>query len=170
MYANEKLFDSAIYQEAENQGVPPVLIKAVIGTESSFNPSAFREEKTASGEIWDTSYGLMQLLFRTAVSLGFPDDRSRYMELMDPAVNIHYGTILLKQLIARYGFNPKDIYAAYNSGAVRKNTAGEYVNSKGDTAVNARVNRFYTIYEYFLRQEAVEANKPYMTEEEIKKV
>lgn len=164
MFTNENAFNAIIDKESTAQGVPVVLIKAVIGTESSFNPNAFREEKTAAGVIWDTSYGLMQLLFRTAVALGFPDDRSRYLELMKPEVNIHYGTKLLKQLIGRYGFNPKDIYAAYNAGSVRKNEKGEYTNSKGDTAVNARVNRFYGIYEYFLRQQAIEANKPYAQE------
>lgn len=161
MFTNENTFNSIIDKEATAQGVPPVLIKAVIGTESSFNPKAFREEKLPDGTIWDTSYGLMQLLFRTAVALGFPDDRSRYMELMDPAINIHYGTKLLKQLISRYGFNPKDIYAAYNAGSVRKNEKGEYTNSKGNTAVNVRVNRFYGIYEYFLKEEAKAANAPY---------
>lgn len=153
MFVNENKFDSAVLRESKAQGVPVVLIKAVIGTESSFNPDAFREEKTAAGVLWDTSYGLMQLLFRTAVALGFPDDRTQYLKLMNPDVNIHFGTMLLKQLMGRYGNNPKDIYAAYNAGKVYKNDAGLYTNSKGDTAVNARVERFWKIYLYFVEKE-----------------
>lgn len=160
MFTNERKYDAIIAEEAKQQSVPPVLIKAVIGTESSFNEKAYREEKTATGVVWDASYGLMQLLFRTAVALGFPDDRSRYLELLDPKTNIHYGTKLLRQLIDRYGYQPKDIYAAYNAGKVYKNDAGQYTNSKGDVGVNARVNRFYDIYEYFVRSESPMTNAP----------
>lgn len=145
-------YDEMIIAAAVNYDVPPPLIKAVIATESGFDPDAYREEKLADGTVWDASYGLMQLLFRTAVSLGFPNDRAQYLRLLEPQVNIDLGTKLLKQLIGRYGMNPPDIYAAYNSGAVRKNAAGQYVNTKGSTAVQTRVDRFMRFYAQYARE------------------
>lgn len=138
-------YDEIIFAASVGYNVSVPLIKSVIMTESSFNPNAYRPEPAIS----DGSYGLMQLLFRTAVGLGFPNDPAQHARLFDPAVNIDLGTHLLSQLQGRYGGNVADIYAAYNSGAVRKNAAGQYVNSTGDTAVNARVNRFLSIYASF---------------------
>jgi len=134
-------FDQIIVAAAVNYEVSVPLIRAVIMTESSFNPNAYRPEPAIS----DGSYGLMQVLFRTAVSLGFPNDPSQHTRLFDPATNINLGTKYLAQLQRKYE-NVDDIYAAYNSGAVRKNAAGEYVNTKGDNAVQKRVDRFLGIY------------------------
>ena len=134
-------FDQIIVAAAVNYEVSVPLIRAVIMTESSFNPNAYRPEPAIS----DGSYGLMQVLFRTAVSLGFPNDPSQHTRLFDPATNINLGTKYLAQLQRKYE-NVDDIYAAYNSGAVRKNAAGEYVNTKGDTGVQKRVDRFLSIY------------------------
>jgi soluble lytic murein transglycosylase-like protein len=144
-------YDQIVQAASVNYNVSVPLIKAVIMTESSFNPTAVRHERRADGTIWDSSRGLMQLLFRTAVSLGFPNDAARANELFDPAININYGTKLLAQIQGRYE-NVDDIYAVYNSGAVRKNSAGEYVNTTGDTGVQKRVDRFLSIYSDFLTE------------------
>jgi soluble lytic murein transglycosylase-like protein len=140
-------YDQIIQAASVNYGVSVPLIKAVIMTESSFNPNAYRAEPAIN----DGSYGLMQLLFRTAVSLGFPNDPKRANELFKPDININYGTALLEKLQNQYE-NVDDIYAAYNSGKVRKNAAGEYVNTKGDTGVQKRVDRFLGIYSDFLTE------------------
>jgi soluble lytic murein transglycosylase-like protein len=140
-------YDQIIQAASVNYNVSVPLIKAVIMTESSFNPNAYRAEPAIN----DGSYGLMQLLFRTAVGLGFPNDPKRANELFKPDININYGTALLEKLQARYE-NVDDIYAAYNSGAVRKNAAGEYVNTKGDIGVQKRVDRFLGIYSDFLTE------------------
>jgi soluble lytic murein transglycosylase-like protein len=141
-------YDQIIQAASVNYGVSVPLIKAVIMTESSFNPNAYRPEPA----IKDGSYGLMQLLFRTAVWLGvLPNDPSRANELFDPVKNIDGGTRYLAKLQAKYE-NVDDIYAAYNSGAVRKNSAGEYVNTQGDTGVQKRVDRFLGIYSDFLTE------------------
>jgi soluble lytic murein transglycosylase-like protein len=141
-------YDPIIQAASVNYNVSVPLIKAVIMTESSFNPNAYRAEPAIN----DGSYGLMQLLFRTAVWLGvLPNDPSRAKELFDPVKNIDGGTRLLAKLQAKYE-NVDDIYAAYNSGAVRKNAAGDYVNTKGDTGVQARVDRFLGIYSDFLTE------------------
>jgi soluble lytic murein transglycosylase-like protein len=140
-------YDQIVDAASVNYDVAVPLIKAVIMTESSFNPNAYRAEPA----IKDGSYGLMQILFRTAVGLGFPNEPNRANELFDPQVNINYGTAFLAQLQKRYS-TPGDLYAAYNSGAVRKNAAGQYVNTKGDTGVQKRVDRFLGIYGTFLSE------------------
>jgi soluble lytic murein transglycosylase-like protein len=141
-------YDPIIQAASVNYEVSVPLIKAVIMTESSFNPNAYRAEPA----IKDGSYGLGQLLFRTAVWLGIlPNDPSRANELFDPVKNINGTTKYLSILQKKYE-NVDDIYAAYNSGAVRKNSSGEYVNTQGDTGVQKRVDRFLGIYSDFLTE------------------
>lgn len=102
-------FDTIILQASDMYNVPFLWIKAFIGTESSFNPNAVRQEPT----IADASRGLMQMLERTARGLGLegPID-----QLFDPAVSIFYGTKLMRELIDSYGTDFRRIYSAYNSG------------------------------------------------------
>lgn len=140
-------YDQIIQAASVNYDVPVPLIKAVIMTESTFRPNAYRAEPAIS----DGSYGLMQVLFRTAVGLGFPNDPSQHQRLFDPATNIDLGTKLLSQLQARYS-GVDEIYAAYNAGVARRNAAGQFTNSKGDTAVQTRVDRFLGYYDTFLKE------------------
>lgn len=104
------VYDDLIYDAALRYAVPFDWIKAIIGTESSFNPWAIREEP----KIGDASRGLMQILLRTARGLGYTGEPEG---LFDPALNIDLGTRLLRQLIDRYGSGSFErIYSAYNSG------------------------------------------------------
>jgi soluble lytic murein transglycosylase-like protein len=103
-------FDSLISASSARWGVPFQWVKAVIGTESNFNPGAYRAEP----RIGDASYGLMQLLSQTARGLGWSGDDAD--ELFDPVLNIELGTKLLADLRARYGADFRRIYSAYNSG------------------------------------------------------
>lgn len=103
------MFDDIIATMAARYGVPPAWIYAVIEVESAFDPNAYRAEPKIS----DASYGLMQLLSRTARGLGFEGDVSG---LFEPAVNIELGTKLLGQLRASYGDDFQRVYSAYNSG------------------------------------------------------
>jgi soluble lytic murein transglycosylase-like protein len=102
-------FDGLISASSARWSVPFAWIKAVIGTESNFDPEAYR----ADPRIGDASYGLMQLLSRTAAGLGFRGDPA---ELFDPALNIELGTELLSQLRGSYGDDFRRVYSAYNSG------------------------------------------------------
>jgi soluble lytic murein transglycosylase-like protein len=156
-------YDQIVQAAAVNYNVEVPLIKAVIMTESSFNPNAYRAEPAIN----DGSYGLMQVLFRTAVGLGFPNDPAQHERLFDPQVNIDLGTKFLAQLQSRYS-QPDEIYAAYNAGVARRNAAGQFVNSKGDTAVQARVDRFMGIYTKFL-SEWREAGEVIATDEAVQK-
>jgi soluble lytic murein transglycosylase-like protein len=104
------MFDAEIQSSARKYNVPESWVKAVISTESSWNPTAYRAEP----RINDASYGLMQLLYRTAKGLGYtgvPDG------LYDPATNIDLGTMLLGQLRMRFGDDFRAVYSAYNSGS-----------------------------------------------------
>jgi len=103
------MFESAIAQAAANFNVPVSWIQAVIETESSWNPQAYRAEP----RINDASYGLMQLLYRTARGLGYtgqPDG------LYDPETNINLGARLLGELRRKHGDDFRRVYSAYNSG------------------------------------------------------
>jgi soluble lytic murein transglycosylase-like protein len=103
-------YESLILNNAERWNVPVAWIKAVIMQESSGNPNAYRAEP----QIQDASYGLMQLLYRTAKGLGYTGTPEG---LYDPAVNIEFGTKLLGQLRRSYGDNFSRVYSAYNSGS-----------------------------------------------------
>ena len=103
------MFDNEISQAAATYNVPESWIRATIQTESSWDPNAFRNEPT----IQDASYGLMQLLWRTAKGLGFTGAAT---ELYNPALNIDLGAKLLGQLRGRFGDDYRAVYSAYNSG------------------------------------------------------
>ncbi len=148
MFNNEDKYDDLIFKNAAAFNVPPTLIKAVIAKESSFNEKAIHYDKDENGKVFNVSYGLMQLSWNVAISLGFPGKPGTESFLMEPSTNIYYGVKLLSQIMRNYT-DPKDIYAVYNSGKIRKNSYGEYTNSKGNTQVNTNVEKFYQYLLYF---------------------
>lgn len=93
-------FEPLIQKAASQYGVPAEDIRAIIGTESSFNPKA-RSKKGAGG--------LMQIMPNTAVDLGVSD-------VYDPAQNIDGGTRYYKQMLEKYGGDKEKALAAYNWG------------------------------------------------------
>lgn len=109
MTAIPETYDLLIADAAQKYNVPFAWVKGIMWKESSFNPDAYRPERAIN----DASYGLMQLLLKTARGLGFsgtPD------ALYDPLINIDLGVKLLGQLIRSYGENLSRVYSAYNSG------------------------------------------------------
>ena len=79
---------------ADRHGIPANLIWAVMAQESNFRPTAYRHEP----KIRDGSHGLMQVLYRTARSLGYQGERGeagKLTGLFDPATNINLGAMLL---------------------------------------------------------------------------
>lgn len=107
-FANSTAFDPLVMESSSRHGVDPALIKAVIHTESSFNPYAV----SAAG-----AKGLMQLMDGTAKQVGVSDP-------FDPSQSIDGGTGYLAGLLRKYGNNEAVALAAYNAGPSRIDRLG----------------------------------------------
>ena len=104
--AQFKHFEPLIKELSKQHRVDLALIKAVIRTESDFNPNA-TSRKGASG--------LMQLMPQTAARYGVSD-------LYSPQQNLDAGIRYLRDLLNRYDNRLHLVLAAYNAGesAVKK--------------------------------------------------
>jgi hypothetical protein len=92
---------AAIARAAEDAGVDPRLLTALVWTESSFDPEAV----SGAGAV-----GLTQLMPATAAGLG--------VDPADPTANLEGGARFLRQLIDRFGRIDLAL-AAYNAGPGR---------------------------------------------------
>ncbi|WP_238654614.1 lytic transglycosylase domain-containing protein [Paenibacillus piscarius] len=101
-------YEELIQTASAKYGVPVDLIKAVIDTESSFNPNVV----SSAG-----AKGLMQLMDGTANGLGVSDP-------FDPAQSIDGGVRYLSYQLKRYDGQEKMALAAYNAGPGRVNKLG----------------------------------------------
>lgn len=109
-----KPFEPLAREAAQRHAIPASLILAVCGQESGFRPTAYRPEP----QIKDASYGLMQLLGKTARGLGYLDDVGCAKELsglFDPETNINLGAKLLAENFAHAG-SLAGAVSAYNGG------------------------------------------------------
>ncbi|MBM7565671.1 lytic transglycosylase domain-containing protein [Paenibacillus sacheonensis] len=106
-------YEAWIDQAAAKYGIDPTLIKAVIHTESGYDPNA----QSSSG-----AKGLMQLMDGTARGLGVANS-------FDPQQNIEGGTKFLSYLMRKYGGNEEAALAAYNAGPGRVDRAGIQTDS-----------------------------------------
>lgn len=93
---------------AENYGLDPALLAAVIYRESKFDPNAVSE----AGAV-----GLMQLLPETAKGIATYTGGSKFRveDLRDPEINVRYGSFYLRRLIRKYG-DLELALAAYHAG------------------------------------------------------
>jgi soluble lytic murein transglycosylase-like protein len=89
-----------VREAADRHRVDPALIRAVIQTESGWNPSAVSRKGAA---------GLMQLVPATAQRFGVHD-------VFNPQQNVDAGARYLKMLLDRYNGNLDLALAAYNAG------------------------------------------------------
>jgi soluble lytic murein transglycosylase-like protein len=128
-------------------GVDPALLKAIAAHESEFLWVSYREEPGFwrryvkdnpdwrdhpyhnRPEILAASWGLMQIMFTTAVeSGGFPRNGSPW-DLLQPEANIRAGACHIAHLLARYHGKVPDVISAYNGGIVRWDAVrNRYVN------------------------------------------
>lgn len=92
--------EKMVREAAERHRVDPALVRAVIETESNWNPAA-RSRKGAMG--------LMQLIPTTAQRFGVND-------AFNPKQNVDAGVRYLKMLLERYNGNLDLALAAYNAG------------------------------------------------------
>lgn len=101
-YLGETVSLDEIFNEAANKyNVPVDLLKAIGKQESNFNPDAV----SRCG-----AQGIMQLMPRTAASLGVDDS-------FDPKQNIMGGAKYISQLLNKYDGNASLALAAYNAGS-----------------------------------------------------
>ncbi len=97
---NRNAFDHIISSASQTHGVDKGLVKAIIHTESGFNPKA----RSGPG-----ARGLMQLMPATAAMYKVGNS-------FDPDQNIHAGTQHIAYLLRLYGNNMELALAAYNAG------------------------------------------------------
>jgi soluble lytic murein transglycosylase len=93
---------------ARQNGIDPALLAAVIYQESKFNARA----ESRSGAI-----GLMQLTPATAHGIALRTGGSQFetADLLNPEINIRYGSWYLANLFRKYG-DERLVLAAYNAG------------------------------------------------------
>jgi soluble lytic murein transglycosylase-like protein len=89
-----------VREAADRHNVDPALVRAVIETESNWNPSAVSRKGAV---------GLMQLMPTTAQRFGVSD-------FYTPQQNVEAGVKYLKTLLERYDGNLDLALAAYNAG------------------------------------------------------
>jgi len=99
-FSGAGLYGEHIGRAASRFGVDPDLVRAVIATESNFDPAAV----SAKG-----ARGLMQLMPSTASRFGVKD-------IFDPSQNIQGGVRYLRYLLDLFGGDLVLALAAYNAG------------------------------------------------------
>jgi soluble lytic murein transglycosylase len=101
--------EDIIRKQAQEKGVDPALIAAVIYAESRFV-----EGRTSSAG----ALGLMQITPDTAADIARRSGGTRFTiaDLASPDLNIAYGTYHLRYLLDRYGGETLPAVAAYNAG------------------------------------------------------
>jgi soluble lytic murein transglycosylase len=101
-----------LVERAREFRLDPALLRGLVRQESGFNPTA----TSRAGAL-----GLTQLLPGTARPLAKSVLRVRYRRafLYDPGVNARLGAAFFRQLLDRFGGNPRYALAAYNGGPAR---------------------------------------------------
>jgi soluble lytic murein transglycosylase len=102
-------YEHIIRSHARNYRLEPELIAAVIYQESKFDPRA----RSSSGAV-----GLMQLRPDTAHGIAARTGGAAFRtdDLLDPEINIRYGSWYLRHLLDKYGDDETLALAAYNAG------------------------------------------------------
>lgn len=100
-----------VAQVAEESGLSPLVLLAVMRQESAFDDRA---------RSWASARGLMQIIPPTASQIA---ERLEFKSfhpglLNDPQVNLRFGAWYLKALIDKYGGNPLVAIGSYNAGPV----------------------------------------------------
>ena len=101
-------YEAIVNAHARNYDLPPALLAAVIYTESKFDASA----RSDAGAM-----GLMQLLPETAKGIAVRTGGDRFVvdDLLDPEINVRYGSWYLRHLLDRYD-DLRTALAAYHAG------------------------------------------------------
>jgi peptidoglycan lytic transglycosylase len=126
---------------ARQNGIDPALLAAVIYQESKFDAGA----ESRSGAI-----GLMQLTPATARGIAIRTGGSRFetSDLLNPEINIRYGSWYLANLFRKYG-DERLVLAAYNAGqgnVDRWQAEGKPIAFSETRAYVARVEHLKHVY------------------------
>lgn len=146
-------FNPLIKQSSDTFKIDPLIIKAIILTESNADIWAYRYEDsyaylvnprdwadhlsiTLNSEIQlqKTSIGLMQPMGGVCREYGFTNLLSK---IFQPELSIYYGCMHLQKKVQKFGDDPATMYAAYNAGSVKKTPGGMFTNQRN-------VDRFMT--------------------------
>ena len=105
-------YDPIVDKYCRRYGLEKELVLALIKQESAFNHRAVS---------YANAYGLMQIIPPTARDMARLAGLKRFSVpmLLDPEVNVHLGTLYLKQLHRLYRGDKARILAAYNAGPHR---------------------------------------------------
>jgi soluble lytic murein transglycosylase len=101
-------YEPIVLAHAKNYALPPAPLAAEIYTESKFDADA----RSDAGAV-----GLMQLLPETAKGIAVRTGGHKFVvsDLLDPEINVRYGSWYLRHLIDRYDDVPTAL-AAYHAG------------------------------------------------------
>lgn len=128
---NAVVYAAHIQQAAEEAGVNPALVHAVINAESGYNPSAVSRVG---------AQGLMQLMPGTA-------KRYAVKDAFDPEQNIRGGTRYLRDLLEMFDNDLELTVAAYNAGENAVLKYGRKIPPYRETqAYVPKVLRYYNKY------------------------
>ena len=102
-------YEAIVRTHARNYDLPPALVAAVIYAESKFDASA----RSDAGAV-----GLMQLLPDTAQGIAVRTGGNGFVQsdLLDPEINVRYGSWYLRHLLDRYDDDVPTALAAYHAG------------------------------------------------------
>lgn len=112
LFQNENKYNTEILKASQETGVPVAVIKGFVALESAFTPAAIKSEVHLN----DASYGLMQILYKTAKGVGYQGDPGG---LLDPYTSLYFGAKFLRGLLDKYP-SLSDAIASYNMGFPRK--------------------------------------------------
>jgi soluble lytic murein transglycosylase-like protein len=126
----ENRYRPFILEAADRYNVEPAIIKAIIMAESGFNPKAVSKVGAR---------GLMQLMPRTARSLGVKDS-------FKPAHNIDAGVRYFKYLLDQFDGEIKLALAAYNAGSYNVRKHGGIPPFKATKFYINKVLKYYKAY------------------------
>jgi soluble lytic murein transglycosylase-like protein len=139
-HPNLKKFEPLLHQAAQEYGLQPALLKAIMAAESGFNPAAV----SPKGAI-----GLMQVMPDTAERYGLQASAKKTLEqkLAEPKTNIRLSARYLRDLTRMFPGKPELVIASYNAGeaAVQKyrNTVPPYPETRNYVKLVAQFYRFY---------------------------
>jgi soluble lytic murein transglycosylase len=143
-------YEAIVRSHARHYDLDPALLAAVIYQESKFHPDA----RSDSGAI-----GLMQLRPETAegIAIRTGGHAFRTDDLLDPEINIRYGSWYLRHLFRKYG-EERLVLAAYNAGQGNVDAwraSGREIQFAETRAYVERVEELKNVYRdaYHLRAE-----------------